>query len=640
MSEDWRAKAVPQSVEVKPPEITAPPAEALSEEKTRGLEDDFKGIREARKRPAKPSRPSKIAVLALHGMGQQIQFETLDQVQRNFCAAAERQGVKLPKPGVQVARLNGEVMRRAEVRLGEEKGAPEVHFYESYWAPLTEGRVGLRDVISFLRSGGWNGLQHCIRPSSSRYMFGEEVPLPRSGRYAVYLTLALLAVSALVMINTIVLAVAAATNWLGGGSSGWLTPLLLEDLTGVASAVCLVGAVLLSGLLLSTMRRELEGRPWRLPADRRFILDSLFYLTLITLTGVAGALILLVKSHSSSRPLESLLFIVAGGKERAMQIATVLTSAILLSLLTVVAGMLVKAALGKRLPSLARLVVGLAFYLPVACLAGAGGFLIAILLGANVSFFSVSELFWPLDWLLANRNLWVWSVLIALSAFARSFLVQYLGDVAAYVSPHKLDRFNEIRDQIKKEVLKTARAVYSRSADGSPEYDRIAVVGHSLGSVVAYDTLNCLINEDLLSGSTSDVADRTCLFLTFGSPLDKIAYLFQIQGSRTSDTREALANAVQPLIRNYDHRTFPWINVFSKDDIICGSLELFDDGKGHPRSVHNKEDRYSSIPLVAHTEYWRTPLVWDELFRIVDSEWKSGAQAASQPVEEQQREAG
>ena len=142
-------------------------------------------------------------------------------------------------------------------------------------------------------------------------------------------------------------------------------------------------------------------------------------------------------------------------------------------------------------------------------------------------------------------------------------------------------------------------------------------MSHSLGSVIAYDTLNYLINKDLLSDAPLDVNSRTCLLLTFGSPLDKIAYLFQIQGTRTSDTREALANAVQPLIRSYDYRNFKWINVFSKDDIIGGSLELFDDGTGHPHSVQNEEDLYSSIPLVAHTEFWRTPLVWDHLYAEV-----------------------
>jgi hypothetical protein len=33
------------------------------------------------------------------------------------------------------------------------------HLYEAYWAPLTEGAIGLWQTIRFLLSGGWNGLR-------------------------------------------------------------------------------------------------------------------------------------------------------------------------------------------------------------------------------------------------------------------------------------------------------------------------------------------------------------------------------------------------------------------------------------------------------------------------------------------------
>ena len=67
----------------------------------------------------------------------------------------------------------------------------------------------------------------------------------------------------------------------------------------------------------------------------------------------------------------------------------------------------------------------------------------------------------------------------------RWFLIQYVGDVAAYVQPQVVDRFYELRKEIKKCVWTTANAVYREE-----EYRDIIVVGHSLGSVVAYDVLN------------------------------------------------------------------------------------------------------------------------------------------------------
>ncbi|NIW24444.1 MAG: hypothetical protein GWN29_07695, partial [Gammaproteobacteria bacterium] len=48
----------------------------------------------------------------------------------------------------------------------------EVHVHEGYWAPLTEGRVHLRDVLRFLYSGAFNSLR---ARSFSRYMFGRTV---------------------------------------------------------------------------------------------------------------------------------------------------------------------------------------------------------------------------------------------------------------------------------------------------------------------------------------------------------------------------------------------------------------------------------------------------------------------------------
>ena len=567
-------------------------------------------------------RPRKIAVLSIHGMGEQIPFETIDQVQGNFCAAASRAGHPLSQPSVQMVNVGDEVLRRAEIRMGKDPGDPEIHFYEAYWAPLTEGRIGLRDVIGFLAMGGSNGLQNSIKGSSWRYMFHQRFPFPRSIADSLYLGLALAAVSSLVILNTIVLAVAAATNWLP--TSNWLSPekALQDDLTGVASLVCLVGAALAAGLSLGITRRGLsQGKPWRMPAIHRFCLDLLFYLTLILLVACAVTMVWLVKQHAALTEVHqsfSILNLILGGDAQAARLATVVTGAILLIALIALVGMLFRLPFLKPLAPVGRLVANAGIFLVLAAFAAAGIYLVALLRGIRVPSISTQELWPPVAWIFESRRLWIWSSLIGLSVFARRFLVQYLGDVAIYVSSHRLDRFNEIRDRIRAEVFKTARAVYAdRTADGAPRYDQIALVGHSLGSVIAYDTLNYLINQDLLSQDSLGAATRTGLLLTFGSPLDKIAYLFQTQGTRTSDTREALANAGQPLIQSYAYRQFKWINVYSDDDIIGGSLELYDDESGNPRSVDNRQDPYASIPLVAHTEYWQSPVAWDHLYREV-----------------------
>jgi len=210
----------------------------------------------------------------------------------------------------------------------------------------------------------------------------------------------------------------------------------------------------------------------------------------------------------------------------------------------------------------------------------------------------------------------------------REVMVQYVGDVAAYVTSQNLDRFNTIRQRIKQIALDSAKAVYLAQEGGEFLYDKIAVVGHSLGSVIAYDTLNALLNAEKLSLTELKIASRTCLLETFGSPLDKIAFFFSLQGNEAFHIREQLAAAVQPLITNYEEfRRFPWINVYSPNDIVSGKVELYDlPMKGQPDStrrliqrhrVRHFQDPDAIVPLVAHVAYWKNKEVWKKLLAAV-----------------------
>jgi hypothetical protein len=147
------------------------------------------------------------------------------------------------------------------------------------------------------------------------------------------------------------------------------------------------------------------------------------------------------------------------------------------------------------------------------------------------------------------------------------------------------------------------------------------LLGHSLGSVIAYDTLNKLLTLDELLKNKFAVAERTCVFETFGSPLDKTAFFFSYQGTQNLDIREQLAATVQPLIQDYSRfRSFPWINVYSRSDIISGNLKFYDVDPADPKSphaasfVHNVADSDAVVPLVAHVEYWKNHTVWNSFF--------------------------
>ncbi|MCU1335045.1 MAG: hypothetical protein JWO19_626 [Bryobacterales bacterium] len=214
----------------------------------------------------------------------------------------------------------------------------------------------------------------------------------------------------------------------------------------------------------------------------------------------------------------------------------------------------------------------------------------------------------------------LWIAVIAEALVARYFLVQYVGDIAAYVSPYKSSKFDELRKRIQKVGLDIGKVIYGVDPAGDkgyPDYSRILLVGHSLGSVLAYDTLNALINMEN-TGSAKPVLARTPALITFGSPLDKTAFIFRTQ--REDWIREQMAAAMQPLIVDYEKYrppSFTWVNIWSKWDIISGELNYYDVSETHPRHVQNMEDLKASVPLKAHIQYWKNPMLRKLLYEFV-----------------------
>lgn len=66
--------------------------------------------------------------------------------------------------------------------------------------------------------------------------------------------------------------------------------------------------------------------------------------------------------------------------------------------------------------------------------------------------------------------------------------LSYLGDAARYLSPNPQNVV--IREQIRADGVALLRALHNQG-----DYDRIIVVGHSLGSVIAYDIVGYLWHE-------------------------------------------------------------------------------------------------------------------------------------------------
>jgi hypothetical protein len=580
-------------------------------------------------------RPRRVAVFVAHGMGQQIPFQTLDQVAEGLLEQDQKKAAV--KPQVRAVKFQDQWLHRIELGLRSgTKDAVEAHVYEGYWAPLTEGKITARGVMSFLRDGGINGIQNGSR-EFYRWLFGEYRAFGSPIRIVFYLLIALATVAALVVMNTTIALVAAGRALLAK-EPAWLTDGLFLDLTTTFNAVVTAMVVFGLALALSYGLRKLGTPAWvRLAWGWLTVLLFASVLFVITLGGLS--LVLLVYGHVKWTTdktdqlwhrifYPSLLNGFNRGFDTAALVLALVTGALFLAwwLYRFVRGVIrdLETPRGRWLTLFATV-----------CLAVLG--VLAVLLG--LAFLKIFRQTAGSNAGAILRSGLAWPLLAALSFFIRQVLVQYVGDVAIYFEPYKLDSFVKLRNEIKDCVQKTASAVYSlQRDDGSPQYDAVLVVGHSLGSVIVYDVLNRLINEDEAAGGRLNVVGRTPLLLTFGSPLDKKAFLFAVQRKNTKEAREALAATDQPLIRGYGFRPKRWINIYSPWDIISGHLSFYDPLKSaDPKRVENLIDPGATTLLAAHVEYWTSK---DKLlFKLLYAALAADPEAALDTVTEESRRA-
>src|SRR6266404_3413631 len=188
-----------------------PAAPELSVESIRTIHDIAKTLAEqSLLRPAEKSAPlhaeptspelelptEKQAVWIVHGMGQQLPFETLDQLAGGILAITTPVPGQ-PPPVVQLmpghpprvaaakflASVPGEkaqVVERVELDLQVQQNHTvtstfQLHLYEAYWAPLTEGAAKLSDVISFFFTAAVRGFANVFKPFQ-RAMFPDQNP--------------------------------------------------------------------------------------------------------------------------------------------------------------------------------------------------------------------------------------------------------------------------------------------------------------------------------------------------------------------------------------------------------------------------------------------------------------------------------
>jgi hypothetical protein len=208
------------------------------------------------------------------------------------------------------------------------------------------------------------------------------------------------------------------------------------------------------------------------------------------------------------------------------------------------------------------------------------------------------------------------------------FLADFVGDVAVYVNTDAKAKNYKVRQA----VLSGAVQAITRILRGG--YDSVIVAGHSLGSVIAYDSLNELMNrclrQDEQDGAIYAIADqivdtqppkaaihrdqlnKITGLVTFGSPLDKVHYFFRENVPQEQSIRAQILAFMRSFrtrgsgsdygiyrLQQYNADQFAkvkWLNAWSRQDPVSGMLHFYE-------PLIRREFGYS-IPIYAHLSYW------------------------------------
>lgn len=203
----------------------------------------------------------------------------------------------------------------------------------------------------------------------------------------------------------------------------------------------------------------------------------------------------------------------------------------------------------------------------------------------------------------------------------RPMIVGYIGDVAIYTTTDTKSRFFELR----RKILKESQAlVESLLSDDS--YDRVIIAGHSLGSVIAYDTLNRLNLAANLPDARHPALEKVGGLITFGSPLDKIAFFFREHAKKGEYVRRQIIQQLHSFKArqlSFEPNSIemgckikpkldgiPWVNYFDMNDPVSGHLDFYIMGDND-----NVELRMDEKWGVAHTTYWGHQRMYGDIFK-------------------------
>jgi len=193
----------------------------------------------------------------------------------------------------------------------------------------------------------------------------------------------------------------------------------------------------------------------------------------------------------------------------------------------------------------------------------------------------------------------------------------FMGDLVRYLDMDPRSKHYETRQKI------INGAVEELCALMDDEYQQIIIAGHSLGSVIAYDALNRIILQINAGKIEESKAKKITGLVTFGSPLDKIAFFFrEYVSSEKTIQRKILADmhtfrtcsllkGAKDIEDPDPFFVFPevrWLNFYHTQDLISGKLDLYELENQRLRGAGSKDGNIlidlEVSKLAAHNSYW------------------------------------
>lgn len=220
-------------------------------------------------------------------------------------------------------------------------------------------------------------------------------------------------------------------------------------------------------------------------------------------------------------------------------------------------------------------------------------------------------------------------------ALGRSFLKNFVADVTFWTAREGKSELFAMRKAILEQAVDSLRHVL---LDDSCQ--RVVVIGHSLGSSIAYQALLELGRRRTALGKPDDGKPdpypygKISHFVTMGSPIETIHYFFELLHSqhhrynRIAD--ELQGSSASPPFRQGRTQAVRWVNLFSKADPI--SSPIFSQGMLRKSQIEQVEivSMYAPSPAAAHSGYFSAQHSVARLFDIAIL--NDQANAAKQPL--------